>query len=406
MSSPQALGSNSRTFIQKETSFKTTPVSPAADLVYFITNGLRLSRNLISSNTIRGNRNPSKPVVGNKDVAGDITVELQAYMGRILEGTFGAVDSSTHKFTYSSNTGVFTPGETVTGSVSTETATVIYDDGVDTVYIKSPSGAFQAENLTGATSGYVAIIGGDATAIVAAPYAHRFYVSTTAGATIPSYTIERGYIDISQFFLYNGCKVNSFGFSVVPEGFQEVSVNWMGAKEAVSSSSYALANEITDRGKSSFDGFTISTLQEGGSDIAYVTTIDGLTIENNLDGSVYVIDPSNLGERHSLPEGTVKVSGTVTAVFQDLALYNKAIAEPSPTETSLKITYTLGTGAGTDGNEVLEFFIPELIFSPQAPIVEGPTGVLVSLPFECYMDDSTEATTAIHAILLNTQATI
>lgn len=402
---PQALGSNSRTLIEKEATFKVTPSSPQApDLVYFITNTLRLARNLISSNTIRGNRNPSKPVVGNKDVSGDITLELQGYMGRFLEGALGSVDSADEELTYSSSSAAFVPGETITGGTSGSTATVVYDNETDTLFIVSKSAPFVSETITGGTSGSTALIGGDASA-ASSPYVHRFYINTVTGSTLPSYTIERGYSDISQYFLYNGCKVNSLSFSVLPEGFQEVTVNFMGAKETVSGSSYAETDEITDNGKSSFDGFTISTLQEGGTDIAIVTTIDGLTIENNLDGSVYVIDPSNPGERRSLPAGTAKITGTLTAVFEDLTLYNKAVAA-SPTETSLRIKYKLGTGDGSNNNEAIEFFIPELIFSPQAPVVEGATGVLVELPFEAYYDDTTEATSAMHVLLWNTQSSI
>lgn len=402
---PQALGSNSRTLIEKEATFKVTPSSPQApDLVYFITNTLRLARNLISSNTIRGNRNPSKPVVGNKDVSGDITLELQGYMGRFLEGALGSVDSADEELTYSSSSAAFVPGETITGGTSGSTATVVYDNETDTLFIVSKSAPFVSETIIGGTSGSTALIGGDASA-ASSPYVHRFYINTVTGSTLPSYTIERGYSDISQYFLYNGCKVNSLSFSVLPEGFQEVTVNFMGAKETVSGSSYAETDEITDNGKSSFDGFTISTLQEGGTDIAIVTTIDGLTIENNLDGSVYVIDPSNPGERRSLPAGTAKITGTLTAVFEDLTLYNKAVAA-SPTETSLRIKYKLGTGDGSNNNEAIEFFIPELIFSPQAPVVEGATGVLVELPFEAYYDDTTEATSAMHVLLWNTQSSI
>lgn len=403
----QALGSNSRTLIQKETTYKTTPASVAADLVYFVTNTIRLSRNLITSNTIRGNRNPSKPVVGNKDVAGDITLELQAYIGRILEATFGSVDTSDRKIVYSSNSGVFAPGEIVEldATPTTVYATVVYDDGTDTIYLVNQTGTFLTGTITGRTSGYTATISGNSSAIASAPYAHRFYISPTTGSVLPSYTIERGHSDIGKYFLYNGCKANSLSFSVVPEGFQDVTVNWMGAKETVGASSYALANQITDRGKSSFDGFTISSLKEGGASIATVTTIDGLSFENNLDGSVYVIDPANLGERRALPEGTVRIAGTLTSVFEDLALYNKAVAA-SPTETSLEIAYTLGTGAGTAGNEYMKWFIPEMIFSPQAPVVEGPTGVLVSLPFEAYLDNTTEATSSAHVVLLNSQSAI
>ena len=50
-------------------------------------------------------------------------------------------------------------------------------------------------------------------------------------------------------------------------------------------------------------------------------------------------------------------------------------------------------------------FIPELLYQPDAPVIAGPQGVLVELPFVAYYDNSTEATT-MQMILKNTQATI
>lgn len=90
------------------------------------------------------------------------------------------------------------------------------------------------------------------------------------------------------------------------------------------------------------------------------------------------------------------------ALFDSLTLYNKV---KNSTESSLKVTWAYGDGLGSAGNESLEILIPELIYSPNAPEVSGPMGVKVSLPFEAYYENSTEAT-AIQIILKNSQATI
>ena len=319
----QAIGSKGQIVIQEETTFKTDPVTPDVKKVHFISEGLKSSRNLIDSNTIQGSREASKPTLGNKDVAGDIKLELQAYMALLLKAAFGSV----------------------------------------------------------ATTG-------------AGPYVHTFKI----GASLISLLIEKGFTDIAQYFKYNGCKVNKLGLSITAEGFQEVGLDFIGAKETVGSTPFDATP--TDLGKQSFNGFLIGTIEEGGSAIANVTGIDGLSIENNLDGSVYVI--GGAGERNSLPEGKVKVSGTLKAMFENLTLYNKAI---NSTESSLKVIYKFGDGLGSAGNESLELFIPELIYSPNAPVISGPQGIYVELPFTAYYENSATATT-MQAILKNTQATI
>jgi hypothetical protein len=204
-------------------------------------------------------------------------------------------------------------------------------------------------------------------------------------------TIEKHFTDLQtpQYFKYVGCKVNSFKVGIKSEGFIDCTVNLMGAKEIVGAS--AMDGAPVDLGHTPFDGFGC-TIQEGGVTLGVATTFD-FTMENGLDGNTYVIDGT--GERYSMPEGVVKVTGTVTALFDSMALYTKAL---NNTETSLVITLTNGTGAGSAGNEQLVFTLPEVIFKPQAPVVGGPTGVLVELPFECYYNDDVNATT-IMAVL-------
>jgi hypothetical protein len=380
----QAQGSKGRIVIDAETSFKSDPTTKDPKLVHFISESLRLSRNLISSNTIRGSRTGGKPVRGNVEVGGDITVELQSYISRLLWGLMGSVKTNNKEISAGSFSGTFVPGETITGSPSGASGILIWTDGSTTLYYINTGTAFASgDTITGSTSSATcSASAGEAAS--SSPYAHRFVV----GGSLPSFVIEKGFTDITQYFKYNGCKVNSMSFDVTPEGFQEVTFNLLGAKETPSSSPYN-AGTYTDLTKKSFDGFSVSTLEirdETSSLIsAKVTTISGFSIENNLDGSVYVIDPSNPGERASLPAGIVKVSGTLTAMFEDLNLYNQAV---NYDETSLKIKWQLGNGNGSLGNEWMQFYIPELILGQNAPVISGPTGVVVELPFEAYYEDA------------------
>lgn len=319
----QAIGARGLLSIQKESTYNQAPAVADMKKVYFESESLGKSLQLIESAVLRGNRNSTKPVRGNADISGNFATELGAYPAELFLGVLGSV-------------------------VTTGTG----------------------------------------------PYTHTMKV----GDTLPSWTIEKGFPDISQYFLYTGCKFGKLSMDVSSSGFQKVTIDVMGATETPSASPYDASP--TDLGKMSFDGFTISTIEEGGAPIANVVSISGLTFDNMVDGDTYVIGGG--GNRGSINEGIFKVSGTLTVLFENMALYNKAI---NSTETSLHIVYSVGDGLGSDGNESIDILIPEMVYSVKTPAINGPKGVLVELPFQAYFDDSSEAT-AVQVIIKNTQASI
>ncbi len=320
----QAKGSKSKIIYESEATFKTTNPAALAHVLPFTSESLGMSRNLLDSATLRGSRSSIQPVRGNQEIAGDITVELDPYMGKLLYHTLG----------------------------------------------------------TFSTSG-------------ANPYSHTFKISDLPTGL----TIEKQFTDLAtpEYFTFNGCKVNSMKLTVKPEGFVETTFNFMGATHTVTAASFD--TDATDYTSSAvggvFDGFE-AAIVEGGSSLGIATNFD-ITLENNVDGSIYVI--GGQGTRYALPEGIVKVSGTVTALFEDMTMYNKAL---NNTETSLRITLTHGTGAGSAYNEKLEMYFDELLFSPQSPKITGPNGVMVELPFTAYYKDGANSS-ALAMILWNTQ---
>ena len=84
----QQSGANARIIFDSETAYKTTPGSPDAHVLPYVTESLRLSRGLNSSKTIRSNRNPQAPSRGNQNVAGDINFELSPQYGKLFKTHF------------------------------------------------------------------------------------------------------------------------------------------------------------------------------------------------------------------------------------------------------------------------------------------------------------------------------
>jgi len=318
----QQQGANVKLVCQSETTFGQVPGTSDPLYITFVSESIRQSRNLVSSKSIRQDRNPNMPVRGNLDVAGDLTFELAWAHGRILRHALG---------------------------------------------------------------NYTAVSGSS-----------MFTHTMSIGTSLPiGLTIEKQFADLAtaQYFQYSGLKVNSLKMAFSPEGFIECTASFMGKKETVAASSaFTLP---TDLGHQPWDGVSI-VIQEGAgtpTTLAVCSKID-FSLENNLDGSSYVIDSTS--QRHSIPAGTAKVSGNLTALFEDVVLYNKAV---NYTESQIVITLTRGTGAGTTGNEKLTITIPELVYKPQAPVTPGPQGVVVDLPFEAYYDNASQAT-ALQMVLL------
>lgn len=239
--------------------------------------------------------------------------------------------------------------------------------------------------LNGTAHGQIlkALLGSCTTTGNAAPYTHVFKV----GTTLPSYTVEKGLNDVSEFFLLNGLRCGSASFRFAATGFVEVSTNWMGKGE-----------DATSPAASTMDGNAVShtdavfamtaaamTIEEGGSPIATVTALE-FTVDNELDGGAYAL--AGQGYRAAVTPGMAKVTGSLTAIFEDSTLYSKAVAG---TETSIVVTLSNGNGNGTAGNERLEIHLDEVLYGRSMPKVGGAAGLVVELPFEAALSDDSDA---------------
>lgn len=228
----------------------------------------------------------------------------------------------------------------------------------------------------------------------AGPYTHVL----TPSALPTSFILEKDFgSSISGSGRYeklNGCRIGRASFGFPTEGACTASFQVTGAKSTLGAS--PLDATLTDSGHTTFSAFE-AAIQEGGGAIAVVTQAS-IELDNGLDESVYVL--GGAGVRAALPEGFATVSGSITALFDSAALLNKAIAG---TESSLKITLSRGTGLGSAGNESIEFFVQQLLFERASPSIEGPNGILITLPFKGYKSG---ASNALKITLKNAVATL
>jgi hypothetical protein len=209
-----------------------------------------------------------------------------------------------------------------------------------------------------------------------------FHYIYKAGGRLPSYMMEKSFTDIAtaKYLKYQGLVCSKLGFSVGPTGAIELSSDWMGAKETVGSASFDTGTTI-DNGKSVFDASMLAAADcrigpyASPTAVATMKKLD-FSIDNGLDGDTFVI--GGQGERGGINPGIYQITGNVTALFADATLYEAA---KNSTLYGIDLHFKRGDGAGALDNESLRIIVPYLKFTPKAPSISGPGGLLQELQF-------------------------
>ena len=227
------------------------------------------------------------------------------------------------------------------------------------------------------------MLGSPATNQSVAPYVHIF----KPASSIPSLVVDVGHTDITQFLKYNGVKVDSMALDFSGDGEIVAAMDLIGANVAASGTAYdATPTSLT------FTRLSMPqvTLEEGGGALSNAKIIN-LSIKNSLDPDSFVIGGG--GIRGALPEGTCTVTGKVTAMFENLTLYNKAL---NNTESSLEVIMTSGSYS-------LSILVPELKYKLTSPVVQTQGGVYVELEFSGYYENGADAA-CLKVTLVNTHS--
>lgn len=157
------------------------------------------------------------------------------------------------------------------------------------------------------------------------------------GNAINTFTVERGFSDIGQYEVFRGVIPNSMSLSINPQGIVTGQFGVIGMGHDVPTGT-PLGSPTDVATNEPFDGLGNGSMQEGGSAIAIVTSVE-LNINNNRN--IGRLIGSDEGEAPS--NGQIEVTGTLAARFQDLTLLNKFYNE---TESSLQVV--LNDQAGTE----------------------------------------------------------
>ena len=214
------------------------------------------------------------------------------------------------------------------------------------------------------------------------PYTHVI----KRGALAAGMTIEKGFTDIAQYFVFTGCKPEKLSGSVQPSGMFTGSMDIIGG--GMSASGTALDASLTTSVHNPFMEHE-AVVEEGGSAVTCLGF--DFEITNNIDEVLAI------GQRGpaALTEGKGSAMGNLTVMFENLTAFNKFLNE---TASDVKITFTNGANS-------LEFYFPEVRYIGDAvPKISSPQGVIVPLKFRAVYD--TSVLSDVRITLINAEATI
>ena len=194
-----------------------------------------------------------------------------------------------------------------------------------------------------------------------------------AGVIRRSFTVERGFngIDVPEYHRSTGIEVTGFDFSVSPNSLATITYNCIGKGLDPSISQVAGSTYSPATGNVPFDSFTGSVL-EGGVASGVVTQID-MSLDNGMEPAFVLFDTETIRPT----DGKSRITGTLTAYYEDRSLYQKFI---NGTNSSLRFTVI-----DPDGNSY-QFDLPNVKYTGGNPDVSGDGPVSIALEFSAIYD--------------------
>ncbi len=218
------------------------------------------------------------------------------------------------------------------------------------------------------------------------PYVHKFKMTGTTKR--PSITIEHQFLDLvsPRYFRFTGCKVNGVSLAVGEEGGLEMNMDIVGQDMAIETASFHAAAAVVDLAE--LDN-SHASIERGGSTVA-TSTGTSCKIAFNMGTDTRFIGGG--GKVGILSDAIIGVSGAHDLVFTDTTILEAARAG-----AEFPMTH-LFTGAA---DSIVSISCPEIQFAENAPEINGPQGLSVSMDWEAYYHDNAEASSIVVSVTNN-----
>jgi len=260
-----------------------------------------------------------------------LTTEADATLTIVGGFTGGQIDASANNITVSATNKTITAGSSAGWN-----ATFRLTEG-DAVYF---AGFAQATNngwktLTGVSDTVLTVSDTLANETLAAGTLDFSSSSAllTTGITLPTFTLEEGFEDVSEYHNTKGAKINSMNISIAPDSVITGSLDFIGQKYSPFSAQWqtpgtpgtgaSIASSVTDGNTNDvFDSYTGSFIFDGvdvDQNAAVLITSLDFTLANDVGRRYAILDR----DAKSLYQGRITCTGSVSAYFPNAFLSAK-----------------------------------------------------------------------------------
>ena len=380
-----------RVSIIKETTFGTTPSSPAMKVLSVTGQSMRDRVGYTQSNIINDDRNVEELVRLSKSAAGTIPIELMfSPTGEALELLLGAtmcgVETGNNVAYTNSSDATLAGGNkeiTVTTNPTTSDRVVVGD----IVYVSSDAGSnagyykVTAVTATKITVEADANFTADSSSVSITRAARR-----TNGTAEDSFTIEVARLDVNKAQVFTGCVVNSFDLTIADEAivtgtlsFEAANSTFVDDELSSDTDQYISGATYTDAtAHPVLDSLSVPEIRSAGT--SFPAKSVSLNINNN------VMARTELGKlgAQSMRQGEFNVTGSFEAYFEDF-VEMKAYAD----NTAGALWFAL-IDANSRG---YSFSMPTVKFSDAGADVSGSnTDTMVSVSFQATLNSTENCT--------------
>lgn len=192
------------------------------------------------------------------------------------------------------------------------------------------------------------------------------------------FSIEKGFADIGQYWLFLGSMVNTFNLSITPNAMVTGTFGLV-CRDMTKSTSSSKGTPIVANSNRPFDAFT-GKIFEGGSTISIVSSLD-MTLDNGLERNFALMADT----APNITSGKSNITGNMSLYFEDDAVFTKFANE---TESAIAWRLT------DDENNGYYFHLPRIKYTTGDAPVNADGAIMVSMAWQA-LDDPTELTNII-----------
>jgi len=321
----------------EETTWGTTPATPTGQLLNYTNMTLGQQNNTTQSAFVRSDTNVAGTIRVGTDTGGDLGIELQ-YGAYDLIGFEGVLRNTWGTGTDVTATDIsFADSDNSINSTGGDFGDLVAGQWIRVSGSTSNDGYYAIQTATSANK--IIIAGATLTTEAAGDSVTVKSQQITNGTTDKSYSIERGFLDITQYLSFTGCRVASMNLSFGLQAIANGSISFLGKSGASAGSTIwnsttaASTNEsmnTVNNIKGVYIDGVATTVDLAGLDFTVTTNAEQL----NKIGQLAATD---------IVTNSIGVTGTLTEYFEDATFLNKAL-----NFTEFRLTIIVGDEDGND----------------------------------------------------------